>query len=102
MNCNFEDKSRETDELRLFFAAERVRLIASTINWRLSHQRFYALVYIHMAGCQFVVMRIFLSLLPDHVHLLIDGLKFPAHPVRKALRWSRHLERIKIEAIAMF
>jgi len=28
---------------------------------------------------------------PDHVHLLIDGLKFPAHPVRKALRWSRHL-----------
>ena len=44
----------------------------------------------------------FLSLLPDHVHLLIDGLKFPAHPVRKALRWSRHLKRIKIEAEQFF
>ena len=28
----------------MFFAAERVQLIASTINWRLSHQRFYALI----------------------------------------------------------
>ena len=27
----------------MFFPAERVRLIASTINRRLSHQRFYAL-----------------------------------------------------------
>ena len=27
-------------------AAERVRLIVSTISWRLSHQRFYALVFI--------------------------------------------------------
>ena len=27
-----------------FFAVERVRFIASTINWRLSCQRFYALI----------------------------------------------------------
>ena len=29
--------------MQLFFPAERLRLIASTINWRLSRQRFYAL-----------------------------------------------------------
>ena len=34
--------------MRLFFAAERLRLIAITINWRLSHQRFYALVLIQV------------------------------------------------------
>ena len=59
-------------------------------------------VRVNVTGGQCVCMRIFLSLLPDHVHLLIDGLKFPAHPVRKALRWSRHLERIKIEAEQCF
>ena len=59
-------------------------------------------VCVYVAGGQCVCKRIFLSLLPDHVHLLIDGLKFPAHPVRKALRWSRHLERIKIEAKQCF
>ena len=59
-------------------------------------------VCVYVAGGQCVCKRIFLSLLPDHVHLLIDGLKFPPHPVRKALRWSRHLERIKIEAKQCF
>ena len=34
--------------MRLFFAAERVRLITSTINWRFSHQRFYALLHIYI------------------------------------------------------
>ena len=40
------------DYLQLFFPAERVRLIASTINWLLSRQRFYALVHacIHVRG----------------------------------------------------
>ena len=33
-----------------FFAVERVRLIASTINWRLSCQRFYALVHWQKVG----------------------------------------------------
>ena len=36
----------------MFFAAERVRLIASTINWRLSHQRFYALVEADYKDCE--------------------------------------------------
>ena len=35
--------------MQLFFPAERVRLIASTINWRLSRQRFYALVCIPLS-----------------------------------------------------
>ena len=36
----------------MFFAAERVRLIASTINWGLSHQRFYALVEADYKDCE--------------------------------------------------
>ena len=38
------DKPSKTDQLQLFFVAERVQYIASTINWRLSCQRFYALI----------------------------------------------------------
>ena len=49
--------------MRLFFAAERVRLIASTINWRFSHQRFYALINTHA----------YVSVDVDEVDAEVDG-----------------------------
>ena len=47
------DKPSKTDLLQLFFAANRFRLIASAINWRLSYQGFYAIVQTVFGGFPF-------------------------------------------------
>ena len=48
INCNYVGKTINPDYLQLFLMAEWLQLIASTINWRLSWQRLWALVSNHL------------------------------------------------------
>ena len=49
-NCDYGEKPINPNKLQLFLLAEWLRLIAITINWRLSLQRLWALDLTHFFG----------------------------------------------------